>query len=159
MKTENELEEASFHVAYEIDMVRSGVLWLDKNQGRDVFLINSILESFLVHIRNVIYFLWTDKPNNKDDILAIHFFTRTKDWQSLRPSKTELLQETYSLTHKHVAHITYSRRIDPKDREWKFVQIYRDITPAIQTFINHVPLNRLHPILREFRSTADEIGT
>ena len=151
MKDSAVLAHKSFHVAYEIDMLRGGVVWLHNKRGADVFEKNAVLESFLIHVRNLIYFLWTDVPAKPDDMLAVDFFEDASVWKSKRPPKSALLQDAYLLTHKQVAHLTYSRPVDPDEREWAPGSIFQDIAAVSQLFVDCVPPDRVHPDLRRFQ--------
>ncbi len=89
--TNTELPE--HHLMYEINMflnnatvLASDKLCCLKDGGERDFVINSFLESFLVHTRNLMDFLWETKKNKKKMI----FLRRSsgKTVVELRPEKT-----------------------------------------------------------------------
>jgi hypothetical protein len=59
------------------------------NQG---WLTNALLESFVVHVRGVMDFLYNDTPQN-DDVVAQDFFASVDAWASVRPELSELLSK------------------------------------------------------------------
>jgi hypothetical protein len=78
------------HVFYEFDMF----LWVAQVCGRGAKLAapteadttrlsNVLIEAFVVHLRNVIDFLYLDKPK-KTDVVAADFFA-PGGWEGLRP--------------------------------------------------------------------------
>ena len=139
-KTENrtveELKNALESLKYEVWMLWSlaNILASD-NQDKGV-IHNALLESFLIHARILIEFLYKNKPY-KDTVRASQYFTSDSPWKSIRPQKTELLKKTEKDAHKQLAHLTYTR-LQGK-REWPYIKIANDIKAVLQVFYENLP--------------------
>ena len=142
----SELKEASFHLNYEINMLfisrvelsnaKNNVLGAIKN----AYLLNAILESFLIHTRNLIDFFYIDSPLRRgDDVVAEHFI---ENWKIQRPLVTALLNDTKSRANKHLAHLTYERRsFEPPT--WAFEEIERDLNNVLSNFFEYASEEKL----------------
>ena len=121
---------------YEVSMLRSlaNILATD-NQGKGV-IHNALLESFLIHARILIEFLYKDQPY-KDTVRASQYFTSKSPWKSVQPSKTELLKKTEKDAHKYLAHLTYTRLQGKK--QWPYIRIVNDIEAVLQVFYKNLP--------------------
>ncbi|MGD0785047.1 MAG: hypothetical protein ABR969_04465 [Sedimentisphaerales bacterium] len=140
VKTENrtveELKGALERLEYEVWMLWSlaNILATD-NQGKGV-IHNALLESFLIHTRILIEFLYKDEPY-KDNVRASQYFTPDSPWESIRPPKTELLEKTEKDAHKQLAHLTYTR-LQGK-MQWPYIKIVNDIKAVLQVFRENLP--------------------
>lgn len=135
-RTVQELKNALVALKYEVWMLWSlaNILAID-NQGKGV-IHNALLESFLIHARILIEFLYKNKPY-KDTVRASQYFTSDSPWKSIRPQKTELLKTTETDAHKQLAHLTYTR-LQGK-REWPYIKIANDIEAVLQVFYENLP--------------------
>lgn len=101
----------------------------------DRFLVNVMLESFLVHARAIIDFLYLDKSNYDDDIFAADYFSKPGEWKKLRGEKTTLIKETKTRANKMLAHISlYRRAVTPEAKGWEVVRIAGEIDRVLQVF-------------------------
>ena len=134
-KTENrtveELKKALESLNYEVWMLRSlaNILAID-NQGTGV-IHNALVESFLIHARILIEFLYKNKTH-EDTVRASQYFTSDSYWESIRPPKTKLLEDTEQNAHEHLAHLTYTRLEEKK--QWPCIQIANDIETVLKVF-------------------------
>jgi len=135
-KTENrtveELEGALKQLdKYEVWMLRSlaNILAID-NQGTGV-IHNALVESFLIHARILIEFLYKNKTH-EDTVRARQYFTSDSHWESIRPPKTKLLKDTEQNAHEHLAHLTYTRLEEKK--KWPCIKIANDIETVLKVF-------------------------
>jgi len=139
-KTENqtveELKNALESLKYEVWMLWSlaNILATD-NQDKGV-IHNALLESFLIHARILIEFLYKNQPY-KDTVRASQYFTSDSPWKSIRPPKTELLEKTEKDAHKYLAHLTYTRL--QRKRKWPYIKIANDIKAVLQVFYENLP--------------------
>jgi len=120
---------------YEVGMLGSlaNVLATD-NQGEGV-IHNALLESFLIHARILIEFLYKNEAY-RDTVIASQYFT---DSQNILPPKTKLLEETAKDAHKYLAHLTYTRtRLEGK-KQWLYIKIANDIKAVLQVFYKNLP--------------------
>ena len=144
IRTEEELQQASNHLHYEILMfealAQSMALGI---AGRGNVINSAFLESFTIHVRVLIGFFYSENPR-EDDIIADDFFSISGEWQSIRPPKTELLDKAKRRADKEVAHLTYTRLdITPEQKNWEFVKIFNDIQVIVEVFLNNVPIDLL----------------
>jgi len=121
---------------YEVWMLWSlaNILAID-NQDKGV-IYNALLESFLIHARILIEFLYKNEPY-KDTVRASQYFTSDSSWESIRPKKTVLLKETEEDAHKYLAHLTYTRL--QRKRKWPYINIANDINAVLQVFYENLP--------------------
>ncbi|MCK5603499.1 hypothetical protein KAR91_16560 [Candidatus Pacearchaeota archaeon] len=99
------------------------------------FLTNVILESFLVHTRAIIDFLYLDKSKYDDDIFAADYFSDPDEWNKLRGTKTSLLEETKERANKMIAHISLFRlTVKPEEKGWPVGEIVREIDCLLKLF-------------------------
>jgi hypothetical protein len=102
------------HVVYEFDMF----LWLARVCGSGARLgaptatdaarlSNVLIESFVVHLRNVIDFLYLDRPK-PTDVVAADFFDPSV-WEGLRPAISATLESARVRANKEIAHLTTER--------------------------------------------------
>ena len=121
---------------YEVWMLRSLANILDiDNKGTGV-IHNALVESFLIHARILIEFLYKDQPY-QDTVRASQYFTSKSPWKSIQPPKTELLEKTEKDAHKYLAHLTYTRLQEKK--QWPYIKIANDIKAVLQVFYKNLP--------------------
>ena len=154
MKNTNISPEKAFSISkyldYEIEMMSAMVDKIDKGVEKG-YERNAYIESFAIHVRNLVSFLYTDTIKS-DDVLAVHFFDDSEKWIKIRPSKTKLLQENYVKINKKVAHLSYKRR-DYK-RGWKYKLIAHHIYIVLLIFLHHADEERIGDIGKNILSTA-----
>jgi hypothetical protein len=130
-RTKKDLKNALEHLDYENWMLRSlaNILAVD-NQSIGV-IHNALLESFLIHARILIEFLYREEPY-KNTVIASQYFTPKDHWKSICPKKTELLKNTRQDAHEQLAHLTYTRL--KKKTRWHYMKIVEDIEAAMNIF-------------------------
>lgn len=158
-RSDEKLRTISHHVGYEIDMFArtTGMLGrhiLDGIEGdylRDT-VRNALLESFTVHARVLIGFLYA-KPKFPDDVSALDFFTAAQ-WQAIKAEEPiqsvppavlfpqplhknfrsnadhPALTSASERVGKEIAHLTYKRLADGIDAK---IWPHRDIVEALAT--------------------------
>lgn len=108
-------------------------------------LNNAVLESFTLHARGLLDFLYATKPQS-DDVIAEDFFDSPSDWAAIRPNKTKLLMSVHKRVGKEVAHLTYERlNITAEEKQWQFGQIMIDLNNVFRVFLNNVTKDKLAP--------------
>ncbi|MEZ5553820.1 MAG: hypothetical protein R3E82_23290 [Pseudomonadales bacterium] len=99
---------------------------------------NALLESFVVHLRGLIDFLFNDSPRG-DDVVAHDFFTTADTWLSVRPDFSANLQAAKKRAGKEIAHLTYARlAVTPETKPWNFVSISDEVNAAMNAFLSNV---------------------
>src|SRR5687767_15113904 len=83
-RSDPDLRNASIHVGYEIKQYNYTVDRLARGIDRDsdVGLHNTVLTSYIAFGRNVLQFLYDDKPQYEDDVIAADYFDDPTYWQS-----------------------------------------------------------------------------
>ncbi len=139
-RTEEEIQVASQHVKYELDMLAATTSFLSKGPGgTDQVTWNAYLESFLLHLRNLIDFYYlSGEP--KDYILAEHYVGNVTQWGVDRPKMTPLLKDAQKRVNNFANHLTYKRLV--WDKKWSFADISAHLEKLRSCFIRHLPPNR-----------------
>jgi hypothetical protein len=144
-RTREELIEAANHLHYEIWMFKSLARALGTGAFRNSVINNALLESFTVHARILLDFLFADKPK-EDDVIAEDFFKDPDEWRIARRSKSETLQKVHKRVGKEVAHLTYARqKVTSQTKPWPFMEIAKDTSEVFSLFLSIVPRNLLGP--------------
>ena len=140
-RTDRQLEDASEHVNYELDMLAATISFLSKGSGEtNQHTWNAYLESFVIHLRSVIDFLYPPTNHKQDDILAEDYVTNVAEWNNDRPAKTNLLRDAKTKADKQVAHLTYARV--SADKDWNWEGISADLNKVVICFFDHLPDGR-----------------
>jgi len=106
-------------------------------------IANAVLESFLIHVRALMDFLYSDAPQS-DDVVAEDYFANPDDWKKARPPLSDILIHARRRTGKHVAHLTYARLgLKPETKQWPFVEIANEISTVLNVFLDNVPKGNL----------------
>jgi hypothetical protein len=144
---------ASKHVAYEIERLYGALYDLDallraRYGGADTSLWthDALIESWTIHVRNMMHFLRATKPQ-PDDVLARDFFTGA-DWQKLLPRRPRDDAEKHidRRINKDIVHLTYARtKVIPQTRSWQVGAITTKVGADLQIFLNHVPMDCVEP--------------
>ena len=136
----DELNKMIEHVAYEIHMFRWAYLMLALQLIKLLLhgnLNNAILESWVIHLRNLIDFFYA--MPQKDDIVASDYIS---DWDSIRSQtqKSPLLQEATNKANKQLAHLTLARATQYNDAQkpWEYIKISTEIEKWIALFFEHL---------------------
>lgn len=144
---------ASKHVAYEIERLYGALYDLDallraRYGGADTSLWthDALIESWTIHVRNMMHFLRAAKPQ-PDDVLARDFFTGA-EWQKLLPRRPRDDAEKHidRRINKDIVHLTYARtKVTPQTKSWQVGAITTKVGAELQIFLNHVPMDRVEP--------------
>lgn len=171
----------SAHVRYEIEMWCSVRDVLGDHLWRDVegdYLkrtsMNALIESFTIHTRALIDFLYTESPR-KSDVVVTDFFT-PDEWQAMltapepeppwstavprnvrSQAHSPVLRDARARTNKEIAHLTYDRlrRRGPNEKLWPTADIVEALATDLFRFVDQVPAER---VVDGFRTIALSIG-
>lgn len=118
-QTEKEMRAfAEEHLVYEIQMLFGSARELANNEHPQQ-LVNALLESFTIHLRALIDFLWEPPKVKRDDVLASDFFAKPGHWLQIRGELPEVLQPAKHRAGKEIAHLTYARlAVEPEAKPW-----------------------------------------
>ena len=140
------------HVAYEVDMffglaeiLSSPTRSISASSADGVRIVNnSLVESFGIHLRNMIDFLYLDNPRPSDVVAAD--FCISGQWEDLRPAISQILDITRVRANKELAHLSTDRiaGTDPA-KGWAFTALANEIRPIIQLFTRNARATALSP--------------
>ena len=95
MKSKDKLKKVSHHLCYEYEqLVNTARILGDCPCGQSTY--NVLLDSFALHVRNLVDFLYTENPGS-DDVYAGDFFASKQNWIDIRPAITPILEEAKKL--------------------------------------------------------------
>jgi len=162
-RSDKELVDVSEHLLYEIQMLfgtaqAMGTLDLGNENDIRIWAIrNALVESFTVHARILLDFLYSSRPK-PDDVITEDFFDNGSTWLQKRPAKSQLLTTIHKRVGKEVAHLTYARlAVTPEAKQWSFVNIANEIGAVLKKFLQLVPDSRVSDSSRKFISQT--VGT
>jgi hypothetical protein len=138
----------SEHLVYEVEMMFFLAERLMRTAGTvpDWSMRNAEVESLAVHVRQLIDFFWSEKPQTADkrDAFASDFFD-AGEWARIRPTRPNVLGP--ALRRKvgwGVAHLTYDRAWStPKDKQWPTIEIAQALAPTVLRFARSVESAKL----------------
>jgi len=136
------------HVFYEFDMflwsarVCGSVAQLSAPSPADAIPMSSALtENFVVHLRNVIEFLYPKKPRRTDVTAAD--FCDSGVWQ---PTISETLNAARNRADKELAHLTTGRIPgSPRNKKWDCSGLSAELRPVMCCFVKNALGSRLSP--------------
>jgi len=135
--------QASEQLYYEFWMLTSVAQGLASGIAVRGWLQNALLESFIIHVRALLDFFYTDVPKS-DDIVAIDYFSDKERWITIRPELSRTLRIARKRAGKEVAHLTYARlKTSPENKIWAFMDIAKEIQAVVSLFVDHVPKSLL----------------
>jgi hypothetical protein len=141
-RTPDELQKASNHLHYEWTMFNATAEKLAQ-PGPDDVTQNAFVESFTIHARIFMAFLFEEGSIDQEDVLARHFFSDSSLWHDkLKTNKIKKPAQfrINSRVGKEVAHLSYKRQqVTPEMKPWEISAIRDAIIPAMKTFLACVP--------------------
>jgi hypothetical protein len=85
-------------------------------------IATALIESFVVHVRCVLDFLYAPKNRRDDDVIAQDYFDDVAEWENLRPLMSANLEQARDRAGKEMVHLTYARLdVTPEAKPWRFV--------------------------------------
>jgi len=133
--TENQLRDfAAEHLTYEANML-SATAQLLATGGQNHAIKNALLESFTIHLRALIDFLWEPDKPRPDDAVASDYFASIEDWKDVQPAFPPTLDPARKRTGKEIAHLTYSRlSVTTEQKQWKVLDMANAVLSALVVF-------------------------
>lgn len=151
-RSQDELQRASDHLHYEIWMFTSLAHGLASGISGQSVINNALLESYTIHARILLDFLYAAKPK-EDDVIAEDFFDDPVKWHSARLQKSEKIQFVHGRVGKEVAHLTYARQdVTPETKPWPFIEIANEVNAVFAQFLNLAPLELLGSRWDEYKA-------
>ena len=105
----------------------------------------ALLESFVVHLRNLLQFIYPRDPQSGEVILN-DFFDDDLQWKRERVKETETLRSARTRAHKEVSHLTiYRLNDDDPAKPWEFLKLARLLKAVFRTFVDNASPAKLDP--------------
>jgi len=142
-RTQDDLKKASEHLHYELGMLNSVAQAMAMNFVGAGVLNNAMLESFTIHVRGLIFFLFPE--NTKlDDVLANHYVVDVAAYEAARGPKSNILKKAQSRAAKEVAHLTYERlKVTAEIKPWAFIEIATEVNRVVKIFLQYADQSKL----------------
>jgi hypothetical protein len=149
----------SYHVYYECWMVESLGKELNDGvvEGREgTPAHNANLESFLVHVRILTDFFYSNRQE-EDDAIAEDFLEDPICWKKARTPRKKTSLNIHERVAKEIVHLTHKRadRTDPSKRIWYFLPIAADVKKLAEIFYEIVPKDLLTDLWNEYRKKSN----
>jgi len=144
-RSEEQLSKIIEHLGYEFQMLNHTAVVLATLPPILLHesIKNALMESFTVHARNLLGFLWDLTPWD-DDVIASDFFDDQSTWDDNPPTIPPILEPLDGRVGKEVAHLTYARiGISPEDKQWHFLEMAKALNGCFFEFISRAPKARL----------------
>lgn len=122
------------HVRYEVQLLMNAVIAIDQKMQVPTGLECMIVESFSIHLRNLITFLYpyTFRSN---DVCAKNFFLRAGTWEGVRPELSNTLKQAKTRADVEVGHLTTLRKNGtPDNKTWDVKGLAMEIFPIFKLF-------------------------
>lgn len=142
------------HLVYEIKMLRETASALrGKGIGPRSFR-NAMLETFLVHYRNLFDFFYADTRRElAHDVSAADYVPDPKQWKERRPRIGREATGNRERVNAQLAHLTY-RRLKYKQRNWSDRRMARQIEELLEAFVAQLPPSRRRWFKRALENAA-----
>lgn len=151
----SELAAASEHLHYEFAMLVGTARGLASAVAGDSVLNNALLESFTLHARALLAFLYADRPR-ADDVMAEDFVA---DWVSNRPTEPAALAQIQFRVGKEIAHLTYERlSVTDEAKHWQFVEVAETMSRVMTAFVLLAPDSSLGPKMTQLKASLESSG-
>jgi hypothetical protein len=130
------------HLAYEVRMLQQTARVLRHTTG---WLADAALESWIVHLRVLITFLY-DGRRFPDDIIAEDFIEHPERWPRLRGRKPSMFKSAQTRANKQIAHLSRKRYWGrAPQKQWHVSTLMARLNKVLQKFAEHGSRQRLHP--------------
>lgn len=141
-RSREDLQGILEHLGYETAMLQHAAEYLDTQEpGTSEYFAH--LESFCVHARNLMHFLYPDSAKD-NDVLAQDFFKDTELWKRNRPKQPKLLRDARHRVNIEVAHLSYDRLgKSGEEKKWAFNGVCEKIERILAVFKHHLPKSLL----------------
>lgn len=156
------------HLWYEIWMFfQTGVVLPVGVDSPEVgFISNAILESFAIHLRNLLDFFYPNGRPKPDDIVAAYYY-HDGELPPTFPPKSELLNNSEVRAHKQVSHLTTKRFTGHHpEKRWHTATLMGEMAELVMAFVETASHDRLPPefshrvrtLLRECQRKTSALG-
>ena len=149
------------HLRYEIQMffataqILSRMSLSDPPSDLEIVANNAYTESFVIHLRNLIEFLYP-KRSKKNSVVADDFFVNPMEWKRTRPKIPKSVDNARGRSHRELAHLTSDRlSVIPSAKRWAFIDLATEIKCLLDTFANSASPARLDARIKTILASTD----
>lgn len=139
-RSQKTLSKASCHVHYERKMLQYCGDILVKHPSFDGNEYAAIMDSFLIHARNLNHFLYGPGTVRPDDVIAEDFFPSAAPWQ--KPMDGQLTKKEINDINWQLAHLSYRRTQKQRD-SYPYQDIQDRLLGTIEQFVKDAPADNL----------------
>lgn len=141
------------HIWYEVSMFFETGSRL-RTTNSDQVIRNATIESFLIHLRNLLDFFYPEGQVKPDDVIADYYFASGNTPTNF-PAKSKTLDDAEIRAHKQLSHLTSKRYTgnDPK-KNWNFNALMREMAGVLTIFVSQPSNDKLAP---EFVSNVRDL--
>jgi hypothetical protein len=131
---------AEEHLLHEAGMLHAvTVKLLNRHHRDDPVVENALLESYTIHLRNLIDFLFVKEPRVATDAVAADYFDDS-DWELVELEQSEHLRRVKGRVGQEIVHLSYNRLAIPEDEKgWQVIGIGGEILSGFVAFAEWVP--------------------
>jgi hypothetical protein len=144
------LDYSGEHLLYELRMFwrLTGIV-----PRMDGLMLSALLESYLIHLRNLIDFFYRPK-DHEDDVIAADFFDDPSAWSATISTSLDAAQKR---ANKELSHLTTKRKsaTDPSKR-WEVVALFKEIEAVALRFAKAASHKKLHKDVRELLNAPQD---
>ena len=158
-RTDEELKKAADHLRYEIEMLGYTAKRLRPSKPECPLARNALIESFGIHCRVIIDFLYRDESNaHPHDVLAVHFYRTPKEPKD--KSKPQILGDLFpERVNAEIAHLSYKRLQKTLDEKgWPVQKITAEIRSALLKFAEFASSEHVGADFREYTKKAIQVA-
>lgn len=140
------------HLLYELHMLHWVTETISKT-GKG-FLLSALLESFAIHLRNLIDFIYTSPGDARDDdAIAADFYDPPSGWKPAAMSAA--LDAAKVRANKEVSHLTYTRKSGmAPDKPWAVGALFKEVQDVARRFAVGASPTKLHPKVVEWLNAS-----
>ena len=122
------------HVRYEMWQLLNATDAISRQLSIHNGLQYMVVESFAIHLRNLITFLYP-YTKREEDVCAEDYFINTEVWNKLRPKISSILKRAKTRADKEVGHLTTSRQFGtPESKKWDVAGLTDEVMPILKLF-------------------------
>ena len=148
-RTIQELKTAAHHLRYEREMLEFTGARLTGNPHPINLDYAVLMESFLIHARNLNEFFYGLEMDSKgkrlrlNDVIAEDFFDPQIPW--VKPQDKRLPDTPRQQINDQLAHLTYAREVGKYD-DWDFQDIRQRMNGLVDSFFQAVAPDKVEPL-------------
>jgi hypothetical protein len=131
-RSKEELAKVDEHLRYEFQMLAALAQAIASGISERGWMTNALLESFVIHLRNLLDFFYPPPSSKSDDVVAYDFFHSPSEWDRIRPGMSATLSGARTRANKEIAHLTYARLVvSPESKPWAFLDLAQELNAVM----------------------------